>query len=95
MSEHLDRSGGLQNPALGDRAVAALPDEGGQLSPKGAEIGQLPVHLGQVLPRDGVNGLAGSLPLVGEVEEGADLLEEKPRSRARRTKLSRARCPGP
>ena len=66
---------GLQDPALGDRAMAALPDEGGQLSPKGAEIGELPVHLGQVLPRDGVNGLTGSLPLIGEVEEGADLLD--------------------
>ena len=71
----LVRRQGLQDSALGDRAVAALPDKGGELTAEGAEVGELAVHLGNMLPRDGVHRLAGPFPLVGEAEKDADLLE--------------------
>jgi hypothetical protein len=39
--------------------MAALLDEGGEFLAQGSDVGELSVNLSQVLPRDGIHGLAG------------------------------------
>lgn len=57
---------GLDDSALGDRAVSALVDKLSQLDSEGGQIGQLVLHLIEVEPRDPVNFGARLVAIVGK-----------------------------
>ena len=41
------------------------------------QVGDLPVHLAQVLAGDGVHRVAGTLAVLGQIEQGTDLLQRE------------------
>jgi len=57
--------------------MATSANQGRQFPPKGAQVGKLPFHLGEMFPRDGVHGLAGPVTLLGEIEQGVDLSDRE------------------
>ena len=57
--------------------MAALSDDRLQFPTQRAEMGQLPLHLGQMFPRDSVHGFAGLVFLVRQIEQRPDLLDGK------------------
>jgi hypothetical protein len=85
----------LDNPAFGDGSPPALADQVPQFPAQGGEVGNLALHLGEMFARDRVNGSARAILFVGKIEQVRTCSIEKPRSRARRTKLSRLRCSVP
>ena len=69
------RSKRIQNPALGDCPTAALADQIRKLSMQCRQVRNLGLDRGQMLLREFIDSSAGSLSIVGEIEEGADLID--------------------
>jgi hypothetical protein len=67
----------LENSALVDSATLALTNDRIQLPPQSLEVGDLPVNIGQMLSRDLIHGFAGTIPLIRQVEQLADLVKGK------------------
>ena len=67
----------LDDPAVGDRAAAALFDHAIQFTPQGLKVGDLAIDLGAMLPSNAVDRLAGPFSLVGQGEQCSHLLQRK------------------
>jgi hypothetical protein len=81
------RSQRLKDAALGNRTWRHCPMSEFQLSPQRFQVGQLTLHVRQTLSRDSGYGFTRLLFLIGKVEQRWDLLDGKPRPRARRVNV--------
>lgn len=61
----INRSQRFNNPALGDGPATALSDDAVQFASQSLQIGELAVNVREVVARDDVDGLAGTLLLIG------------------------------
>ena len=75
MNPSLDRSEGFEDAALGDRAVAALPDERLQFPSQRGKAGQLALHIREMFTGDDVNRFTGLFLPVGHIEQCPYLLD--------------------
>lgn len=68
------------DPAVGDRAAAALFDHAIQFTPQGFKVGDLAIDLGAMLPSNAVDRLAGPFSLSDRVSNVRTCSSEKPTS---------------
>lgn len=67
----------FDDPAVGNRALAALADQLVELAAQCAEICNFLIDLREMRTRDGVDGTARAIPIVGKGEELAHLIERE------------------
>jgi hypothetical protein len=68
----------FDDPTVRDRPTAALINHAVEFTAQRLQVGDLSVNLGPVLFGDGIYGVARAVPLVGEIEQCANLVERKP-----------------
>ena len=68
----------FQNAAFGNRSASALCDQARQLSAKGCQVSDLPVHGIEMLSGEGVHLTARTIPIVSKAKERSDLIKAEP-----------------
>jgi hypothetical protein len=67
----------FDDPAFGNGAAAALTDHAVEFPTQGSQICDLSIDLGPMFLGNGIDGFAGSIALVRQVEQCANLVERE------------------
>ena len=66
---------GFEDTAICNRSASALCDQARQLSAKGCQVSDLPVHGIEMLSGEGVHLTARTIPIVSKAKERSDLIK--------------------